>query len=227
MNGDSISPTLTLGGGASGRDLLTWNVTGKIINFSNNNVNMERALSDIKTMVESSYQGVVNGQDVNFNFDFSIAETMEDVSIGDHLIVLGEGKNNKIPGASIRLGGKVAIIDADYFTGPYDVYIGEEGERTSAHELGHLFSLSHSSGGGDRNNLMTQGRAEHRGNEITSSQLGIIAGAYKRGTLNLGLNYNSQGLPNLGIAGQVFRMTNTGGKSLSRSTLTRRYLDRY
>ena len=170
-------------------------------------------------MVESSYQGEnVNGIDINIELNFSVAESMEDVAESDHLIVLAEGKNSSVPGVSNMLGGKVAAVDADYFTGIYDIYLGAEGERTSAHELGHLFGLTHSSGGGKKSNLMSQGRAEGKGNSITKSQLNSIQLKLENKTnpyimkLNSGSNYNAAGLPNLGIGHSVMKLTNTKGR---------------
>jgi RHS repeat-associated protein len=213
-DGRQVEPVITKGGGKDGRDLLTLRVTGKIINFSNNNVNMGEALKSIKSMVESSFKGEnINGMDVNMELNFSIAESMEDVADNDHLLVLAEEKNDKIPGVSNGLGGKVAAVDADYFTGLYDRFIGEEGERTSAHELGHLFGLTHGSGGKDSNNLMTQGEAYKRGNEITKSQLNSILKNLAQNKLNQGSNFNLQGLPNLGIGSRVMRLTNTAGRN--------------
>ena len=142
--------------------------------------------------------------DVNMNFDFSVAESMSDVESSDHLLVLAEGRNNKIPGVSNGFGGKVAAVDADYFTGLYDKYIGGEGERTAAHEMGHLFGLRHTK---NRLNLMTQGRSEFRGNRINNSQLGSIMSNYNNGRLNLGSNTNARGTPNLGIGYKVMRLS--------------------
>ena len=214
-DGRKIEPEITKGGGKDGRDLYTIKITGKIINFSNNDVNMDKALVDIKSMMESSYQGEnINGVDINLVFDFSIAETMKDVDPSDHLIVLAEPLKGKekiytklnISGASNRQGGMVATVDADYFTGLYDLYIGDEGERTVSHEMGHLMGLEHTS---KRSNLMSQGRAEFRGNNINKRQLGLIKRYLDKGILNRGSNTGRFGLPNIGAAIVGFKLTNT------------------
>lgn len=226
-DGLHIEPVTKKGGGEDGRDLITYKVTGKIINFSNNGVDMETALSDIKTMVETSFQGKnIDGVDINFELDFSIAETMSEVSETDHLIVLANGIDPSIPGGSNGFGGLVSVVDADYFTGLYDKYIGEEGERTAAHELGHLFGLRHESGGGKTSNLMTQGEAYKRGNEINDGQLRIIGREYRAGRLNLGANVYGA-LPNLGVMNRKFTMTNTKGRGLSREEINRRTIEKF
>ena len=160
---------------------------------------MESALSRIKYVMESSFQGEnINGYDMNLNFDFTIAESGEDVSPSDHLIILAEPKswNKKIPGASdwdpnSRVAGYVAIVDADYFTGLYDRYIGQEGPRTSAHEMGHLLGLGHRNH--DTSNLMAQGQSYKRGNDINSTQLltiqkSLISPTFLSARLNHGNN---------------------------------------
>jgi len=220
-DGREVKSTIVKGAGESGRDLQLITVTGKLINFSNNNVNMQRALSDIKSLVETSYQGKnINGKDIKVIFDFSIAESMQDVLESDHLIVLAEGKNSDVPGTSNSFGGKVSTVDADYFTGPYDVYFGEEGERTSAHELGHLLFLKHRNY--DKSNLMSQGRAEIRGNNINANQLKAIL--QNLIFLNSGTNYNPQnGLPNIGKEGiKYMKLTNVKGRTISFSELNNR-----
>jgi RHS repeat-associated protein len=221
-DGMQIEPVYSKGGGTDGRDLVTINVTGKIINFSDNNVNMSKALGDIKAMVESSFNGIdSDGVEVKVNFDFGIAESMSDVSENDHLIVLGEAKNSDIPGVANDYGGRVATVDADYFTGPYDTNIGEEGERTSAHELGHLFNLTHSE---DKSNLMSQGRAEYRGNAVSQSQLRAVKNNASSDRVNRGINYSPHGLPNLGAGAPIYRVTNTSGRAIPQSELQRRKL---
>jgi len=194
--GDSIFTTINKGGGENGRDLMTIHVTGKIIDFSKNNVDMEKALKDITAYMEETYQGEdVEGYDVNMSFEFSIANSMDDVDKSDHLIVFAEPtkeNNDNVSGVVNMFGGKVAVVDADYFTGFYDKYIGNEGERTTAHEMGHLFGLRHVN---NPFNLMSQGRSELRGSNINNSQLKSI---YKNlNKLNQGSNTNFYGAPNL------------------------------
>ncbi|RLD83078.1 MAG: hypothetical protein DRJ10_04200 [Bacteroidetes bacterium] len=179
---------------------ITMNVTGKIIDMSGNGVDMNHALGEIKNMVESSYKGSTSdGVSFKTNFNFSVAKTLDDVKDNDHLIVLSEFNyyvEDDFPGVTNEMGGMVSFVDADYFTGPYDKYFGEEGERTSAHEVGHWFALHHQT---DPNNLMTQGKARNRGNKINGEQLKTIHD--NRGLLNSGGAVNkSTGLPNEGAA---------------------------
>jgi RHS repeat-associated protein len=109
-------------------------ITGKVIDMSLNNVNMTRAISDHTKQIEESFSGDMNGVKVNTKANLTIANTLNEVSSSDHLFVLakmtsdGMTDNNGLPvdvgGAANDFGHKVAFIDADYFTGPWDVFVG-------------------------------------------------------------------------------------------------------
>ena len=185
------------------------NITGKIINFSDNDVDMEKALSDITSYIEKTFSGEFEGTTVKTIVNFSIANSMNDVAESDHLIVLAEpGKNNSNTyGAAIDFGGKVSLIDADYFTGLYDTFIGNQGERSTTHEMGHQMNLKHPSGG-----IMQSGTSN---NDFTLSQLNSVIRSYNSGILNRGMNYNVWGLPNSGrLEGRgLFTLKNTQGRN--------------
>ena len=207
-DGQKITYSMISGGGANGRDLMQINITGKLINFSDNNVDMQAALESIKASVESSFKGKdINGIDMQVKLDFAIAQSMKEVGADDHLVVLSEVNDKAIPGGVNDFGGMVIALDADYFTGLYDTTIGGQGERTSAHEVGHWFNLKHV-----RNplNLMKQGRSELRGNWLNNNQLSDIQRRVKRDSgINIGVNTNSEGLPNLGKVKSLFSLKNT------------------
>jgi len=142
--GNGITPIFTKGAGQDGRDLLTINFTGKFLNLSGKDVDMEKALSRIKNRMESVFKGEnVKGVDMNLNFNFSVAESIKEVNEGDHLLILANGIKWNIPGIASDIGGTVATLDAEYFRGFYDSSIGGEGVRTATHELGHLLGLDH------------------------------------------------------------------------------------
>ncbi|WP_281987863.1 DUF6443 domain-containing protein [Aquimarina aggregata] len=186
------------------------NITGKLINFSDNDVDLVEALTDIIGSLEETFSGEYAGLEVSTTANITIAESMEDVAEDDHLFVLAEpGSKNKgnISGAANNFGGKVAFLDADYFTGWYDTNFGNTGERTASHEFGHLFNLRHTQTG-----LMRSGGS---GTSVSSSQFGSIIRDYVNGNLNQGSNHDTNGLPNQGVLfGQgIFKTTNTKGRN--------------
>ncbi len=236
-NGKWIEEKVEKGGGKNGRDLVTIKVTGKLINFSSNEVDMDHALGEIKGLFESSFQAEnVDGQDINVEFNFSIADNMDEVSETDHLLVLADGKTGNVPAASNAIGGMVAVVDADYFTGFYDMNFGEQGERSASHEVGHLLGLTHKDGTyknkngakvEDTSHLMTQGPAWNRGNEITAKNLKKIKRKLKLGLLNRGSNHSHGGLPNFQTStgdnlSIVFGLKNTSGRQLNKKERIKR-----
>ncbi|PWB20800.1 DUF6443 domain-containing protein [Flavobacterium sp. HTF] len=194
-------------------------ITGKVINFSDNNVDMNQAVSDITSSLEKSFSGNMDGVKVKTKANFSIAKSMNDVKDSDHLLVLANsfkpqkdanGQFGDVYGASNFIGGRVAFVDAGYFSGWYDKYFGNQGLRTSTHEFGHLFGLEHVMGG-----LMQQGG---EGTNLTSSQFGTILQNYDKKKLNYGTNSTIFGLPNTGIIGSDnVILTNTNGRAKKKS----------
>tara|TARA_B110000503_G_C7147866_1_gene413785 strand:- start:273 stop:1058 length:786 start_codon:yes stop_codon:yes gene_type:complete len=186
------------------------NITGKLINFSDNSVDLVQALTDIIGSLEETFSGEYAGLAVSTTANISVADSMEDVAEDDHLFVLAEpGSKNKgnISGAANGFGGKVAFLDADYYTGWYDTNFGNTGERTASHEFGHLFNLRHTQTG-----LMRSGGS---GESASSSQFGSIISDYVKGNLNQGSNYDMNGLPNKGLIGGagIFSLKNTKGRN--------------
>ncbi|WP_245179216.1 RHS repeat domain-containing protein [Flavobacterium chilense] len=195
-------------------------ITGKIINFSDNNVDMDKAVSDITTSLEKSFSGTFGDDKVKATANFSVANSMKDVKDSDHLLVLAQkikpqfDENGQMIGEPFGISnffdGKVAFVDADYFSGLYDKYIGNQGERTSAHEFGHLFGLEHVMGG------LMQGGGD--GTNLSPTQFGTIIKNYKEGKLNYGTNSTIFGLPNTGIIGSDnVILTNTNGREKKKS----------
>ena len=188
INGDSIFFTSHYKDGQL--DKLIMHVTGKVLNDSPNSIDMDFAVKSISKAISRAYKG--NIDDIAFETDvqLSIAESMDNVADSDHLFVLTDKiiqpKGKTIYGLSNYMGGKVAFIDADYFTGPYDRMLGSRnyGSFTAAHEFGHLLNLNHS----DRNpfNIM---RSNGKFYGISSSQLYKIYRSWNAGILNFGLNY--------------------------------------
>nr|WP_320022268.1 RHS repeat-associated core domain-containing protein [uncultured Draconibacterium sp.] len=196
INGDSIWFTQT-------DNAYTMHVSGKLINMSDNNVNMGKALKGIISQLQSTFSGEVDGMTFNTEVDLSVAETMDDVSESDHLFVLSEITNDKIGGAANDFGGKVAFLDADYFTGPFDATIGNVGEKLAAHEFGHLLNLRHFDGNTNIMRTKEQSRWYSFATSTTSRQLNQIMGSYNAGALNQGSPFGIMGLPNTGKVSSI------------------------
>jgi hypothetical protein len=171
----------------------TMHVSGKVINVSDNDVNMNAAVKTISNSLESVFRGSFDGIKFSTEAHLSVAGSMDDVSASDHVFALAE--MNKLregtpPGASNFLGGKTAFIDADYFTGILDRTILNFGGQIAAHEFGHLLNLDHFTARGA--NLMKQGLGFDnwvRSTRLNSGQYKTIIRAYNFGYLNRGSNY--------------------------------------
>ena len=186
---------------------ITMNVTGKVINISSNSkVNMTDATNRISSLIESSFKGKVNGVKFSTNVDLSVANSMDDVAESDHVFALTDkiesSSDGLVHGISSSIGGKVAFIDVDYFTGPLDTSIGNVGPGTAAHEFGHLAGLEHSNG------LMMKepgGILWMTSTEVRSNQLDNIHKAYKTGRLNQGPNWEYQRIMSPAAGGYIKR----------------------
>jgi hypothetical protein len=191
---------------SDGRNLigLTMNVTGKVINISSNSgINMEAAKNRISDQISSSFNGTVEGITFSTNVNLSVANSMDDVSDSDHVFALADFESSPgeiLQGYASSFGGKVAFIDADYFTGWLDSSIGNVGPGTATHEFGHLANLQHSSG------LMQKqpgGILFMNSTKIKTKHLKTILGSYKNRALNRGPNWEYMGDKKLPFRGNA------------------------
>ena len=176
---------------------VTMTVTGKVINTSGKDVNMSGAISEISSQISSSFKGETNGVKFNTVVNLTEAKSMDDVQSSDHVFALSEintdnvesmyGDKTTVYGASNQFGGKVAFIDVDYFRGAYDTTLGGTGEKTAAHEFGHLANLGHKGGWKNFFNLMLGNGSP--GTKVTGKQLSSILRSYSDKKLNKGVNY--------------------------------------
>ena len=188
VNGDSIWFTSQYQNSQLGK--LTMHVTGKVLNDSPNNIDMDFAVNSISKAIGRAFQGDIDGITFETDVQLSVAENMNDVVDSDHLFVLTDKivqpQDGTVHGVSNYMGGKVAFVDADYFTGPYDRILGSRnyGSFTAAHEFGHLLNLDH-----NKRNPFNVMRSNGMFYGINSLQLRQIYGSWNAGMLNRGLNY--------------------------------------
>ena len=147
-------------------------ITGKILNCSNKNIDMDQARNDIVNQIESSFSGTtLSGIPVTTTADFTVVNSLEKVDEKDHLIMLSNDvrltDGNTCKGVVQGYGTTKAWVDADLFKGPYDA-LNKTGAKAAAHEMGHLLGLGHDS---SFTNLM---RSPHFGTNISSNQLSRI-----------------------------------------------------
>lgn len=182
---------------------MTMHVTMKLMNMSSNSINMDYARRVIYKQLMSSYSGMVSeGVKFILDLDLTVAESMEDVKEKDHLLVLADFEERQdmqrrndfdytiVNGVACHIGGLVAYIDADYFSGPWDRFIGSTGERAAAHEFGHLAGLEHVRGFSF--NLMKSDPGFPLyiwSKSLTSKQFGNIYKKWKENKLNLSPNH--------------------------------------
>lgn len=164
-------------------------LTGKVLNDSRQKVNMKSATKSISKAIKRAYHGDMEGVDFDTDIQLSAANNMEGVSDDDHLFVLTDKiiqpQGGTVYGGSNYMGGKVAFIDVDYFTGYYDETLGSRnyGAFTAAHEFGHLAGLTHSC---SPINIM---KSHGMFYVTTTSQLKQIYSNWNEKKLNLGSNY--------------------------------------
>ena len=147
-------------------------ITGKILNCSNKNIDMDQARNDIVNQIESSFSGTtLSGIPVTTTADFTVVNSLKKVDEKDHLIMLSNDvrltDGNTCKGVVQGYGTTKAWVDADLFKGPYDA-LNKTGAKAAAHEMGHLLGLGHDS---SFTNLM---RSPHFGTNISSNQLSKI-----------------------------------------------------
>ena len=147
-------------------------ITGKILNCSNKNIDMDQARNDIVNQIESSFSGTtLSGIPVTTTADFTVVNSLKKVDEKDHLIMLSNDvrltDGNTCKGVVQGYGTTKAWVDADLFKGPYDA-LNTTGAKAAAHEMGHLLGLGHDS---SFTNLM---RSPHFGTNISSNQLSKI-----------------------------------------------------
>lgn len=177
INGDSIWYTRN-------DNVITMHITGKVYNGSDDDIDMDEAISDMKDALADAFSGKFEdgGKTYEFTTDIQLeeAKSMDDVEDSDHLVVLANGKEEPgyARGATSMDGGKVIhAYSGDY---PSNAWYspGWSTTKTVVHEFGHAAGLKHTSSG-----LMKQGGSSE---SVSSKQLKSMLGA--RTSINKGPN---------------------------------------
>ncbi len=134
-------------------------VTGKFLNLSgNSDVNFEKMHKSLNNMFDGTNIDIskinfgteeqplfFENANVNFNFDFSVAETLGDISESDHLIIAAPFAKNKIAtGVTSQEGGKVVYVDGGLFSGVSNNIFSRATQVTAHEVLSHSFNIGHS-----------------------------------------------------------------------------------
>lgn len=174
LNGDSIWYTID-------NKVVTMHVTGKVINNSSDNINMNRAASDIALGITEAFTGTfeIDGESYVLQTDIQLnaVNSMDDVADSDHLFVFLDADGESARGAVNMLGGKVINVAAcDYANDNWfsNTFFSNE-TRTATHEFGHAAGLTHDIAIGPRN-LMKPGKY---GTNVTSKQRALMLSSQK------------------------------------------------
>ena len=170
VNGDSIWYTIK-------DNIVTMHATIKIINKSEDNINMKRAAKDLAADIASTFRGQFTGEDgksygMETDISVVVAESMKDVSSSDHLFVIADkdpdNKGDGARGTTNIIGGKVMHINSSDYRNDnwFSNNFHSNNTRSGIHEFGHAAGLTHESASGF-GNLMRQGGYEAN---LTSSQ---------------------------------------------------------
>jgi RHS repeat-associated protein len=170
-------------------DTATLHITGKVINMTGEDIDMEEAINDIKEDFIDTYSGSYtdeNGNEMTLAVDIQLenANSLSEVDASDHLIVFSnvEHKEGNARGAANTFGGKIAYVSGQDYPSNSS-WFGMSLTNTAIHEFGHLLGLEHTD---DFNNLMRVGAS---GYMISSDQRRQIVQNASNGRLNKGLPY--------------------------------------
>lgn len=112
LRGDSIWYTIN-------KNIVTMHVRGKVIDYSSDNININRAASDIASGIADVFSGVFKdkGQTYTLQTDVQLdaVNSMDNVMDSDHLFVLHDADGQSARGAVNMIGGKVInLASSDY-----------------------------------------------------------------------------------------------------------------
>ena len=141
INGDSIWYTLQ-------DNVVTMHVTAKVINNSNDNINMRAAARDIVKDIKYTYEGEFEWSDgktysLEIDMDLSVAESMDDVKESDHLFVFADSNGEGARGVTSMFGGKVMTLASSDYANWLSTKVTYNKTFTATHEFGHAAGLEH------------------------------------------------------------------------------------
>ena len=192
INGDSVWTTTNTAVDGNGNSTVTQtvNITGKVLKEGGgsqragdvaNGVNSRLNSQNSTTTVENG-DGTTTTYVKNINANFTSANSMEDVSSSDHLLVVVDNVEGK---ADPNLGGGDAVGLAG--TGKIGYVEGSNSSsvtETGFHEVGHMLGLSHPKANNSNNPMSYTGR----GANFSAGQMSSIVGNSNAGYPNRGKN---------------------------------------
>lgn len=187
VNGDSVWVTID-----QEARTLTVNYEGRLLNDTDQNLDLDQIKDQIKASFEETFGGGGLFFDEGYfsiesNIDLQVAESIEEVSDSDHLLVISDlseldfyssGELNKVMGNVPRNSPKVAHIDVRNF----NRFFRGNNIRAVNHEQGHQLGLVDVNLPG---NLMQRGAS---GTRLDPKQRLIILQAVFSGSQNRGVN---------------------------------------
>lgn len=198
VNGDSTWTTTNTVKNSNGSTTTTQttHITGKVLDLAdftkgggcNSKSGAEDLASDINHTFNSKSVRTTDGMNeevFNFDVNYTVANSMDDVSSSDHLLVIVDDVTGKADpalgggeaGGRADIGGKVAYVEAGM---GYQFTV-----ESGVHEIGHNLGLNHERNG--TGNFMSY---DNRRTHFDRLQMRSLGNLYKNGGQNL--NGNSQ-----------------------------------
>lgn len=182
VNGDSVWVTsqniLDSDGNVTGVNY-TLHATVKVFNTSDKDIDMKKLASDYKDQLSGAFSGWDGKNLFSTDIQVDVAESMNDVNDGDHLMVIvddveviGDLFKDKTVGLALNKG-KIGYVE----TMTRDKML-----NTMVHEFGHNLGLGHEAQEGNYMSYATKEKLSFSGNQIKRAFNNGIGGVLNQGT---------------------------------------------